>query len=93
MRVFYAVVMAAVLATPVYAQGHNKTPGPAPGPAAKTQQQIDAERAADRAYQNSLKNIPDQPAADPWGNARGLDSAKTAANKTTAKAKPTPKQP
>jgi hypothetical protein len=57
----------ASLAWPAY--GQQKTPQPAPGPPPKTQKEIEADKAADRAYQKSLRNIPDQPPADPWGGA------------------------
>jgi len=88
MRVLYAAALMAVLAGPAYAQGKTP-PGPPPAPP-KSQQEIEADRAAERAYRSSLGNIPDQPAADPWGNARSIDAPKTTA-KTPAKiaAKPT----
>jgi hypothetical protein len=86
MRVFFAAAIIASLAVgPAYAQGIK---GGAPPPAPKSRQEIEAERAAERAYKNSLKNIPDQPAADPWGIARGVDSPK-AATKDPAKRTPT----
>jgi hypothetical protein len=89
MRVVCAAAMIAMLAGPVYAQsqGKGQTPGPPPPPP-KSQQEIDAERAAERAYKNSLGNIPDQPPADPWGNARSMDAPKTAAAKIPAAKKP-----
>jgi hypothetical protein len=80
MRVLCAAALMALLAGPAYAQGKT-TPGPPPAPP-KSQQEIAADRAAERAYQSSLGNIPDQPAADPWGNARSIDAPKTGA--TTA---------
>ena len=37
----------------------------------KTQDELDAEKAQDKAYKDSLKKIPDQKApSDPWGNVR-----------------------
>ena len=92
MRAVCAVAMIAMLAGPVYAQsqGRGQTPGPPPPPP-KSQQEIDAERAAERAYKNSLGNIPDKPPADPWGNARSLDGPKNPA-KNAAKT-PATKQP
>jgi hypothetical protein len=80
MRVLYAAALMALLSGPAYAQGKT-TPGPPPAPP-KSQQEIEADRAAERAYQSSLGNIPDKPAADPWGNARAIDAPKT--NATTA---------
>ena len=88
MRVICAVAMIAMLAGPAYGQvsSQKQTPTPAPGAPPKTPQEIEADKAADRAYQSSLRNIPDQPPADPWGIARSAD-----APKTPAKAKPHPK--
>jgi hypothetical protein len=90
MRILLAVAIVIALAWPAYAQ--QKTPQPAPGPPPKTQKQIEEDKAADRAYQKSLGNIPDQPPADPWGGARSTDTPKTAA-KTAAKSKPGAKTP
>lgn len=37
----------------------------------KTQEELDAEKAQDKAYRDSLKKIPDQKApSDPWGSVR-----------------------
>jgi hypothetical protein len=77
MKILCAAALMALLAGPAYAQGKT-TPGPPPTPP-KSQQEIAAERAAERAYQSSLGNIPNQPAADPWGNARSIDAPKTGA--------------
>jgi hypothetical protein len=88
MRVFLATVIIASLAVgPVCAQGIK---GGAPPPAPKSRQEIDSERAAERAYKNSLKNIPDQPAADPWGGARAVDSPKAATKDPAKRTKRTP---
>jgi hypothetical protein len=77
MKLVLAVALIWVLAVPVYAQGlSGKAPPGPPPPAPKTQQEIQAERAADQAYKNSLRNIPDQPPADPWGAARSVDKSK-----------------
>jgi hypothetical protein len=81
MRVIYAAAMIAILTAPAYGQG--KMPGPPPAPP-KSRQEIEAERTADQRYKDSLKNIPDKPAADPWGIARGADTPP----KVTAKTHP-----
>jgi hypothetical protein len=75
MRVFCAAAMLAILAAPAYGQQGNKTPG-APAAPPKSQKEIEAERSAEKAYQNSLKSIPDKPPADPWGNARNVETPK-----------------
>jgi hypothetical protein len=79
MRLICAAAMIAMLAGPAYAQSQLKGQPPQPPKAPMSQQEIEAERAADRAYKKSLGNIPDQPPADPWGIARGADAPKSAA--------------
>jgi hypothetical protein len=85
MRALGAAALLALLCGPAFAELGGKAP-PGPPPAApKSRQEIESERAADRAYKDSLKNIPDKPPADPWGNARSVDAPKNAAKgaKTT----------
>jgi hypothetical protein len=85
MRVIFAAAMIAMLAGPAFAQiNGGKAPTGPPPPPPKSHQEIEAERAAERAYKDSLHNIPDKPAADPWGNARSAEAPK-AAVKTPAK--------
>jgi len=87
MRVVCATAMIVMLAGPVYAQ--SKAPKTLEElQSAKTPEQIEKEQAADKAYKESLKRIPDAKApADPWGNARSNDTPKAAA-KTPAAKKP-----
>jgi hypothetical protein len=88
MRIFYAAAVIAMLAGPVYAQSKPKTLEEMMD--AKTPEQIEKEKAAERAYKESLKKIPDAKApADPWGNARSTDAPKAAAKTPTAKKPPT----
>ena len=91
MKLVFAIAMIVMLTVPAFAQGLSGkgAPGPSPGPPPKSPQEIQAERAAEQAYKNSLRNIPDQPPADPWGNARSLAPPKTATNTTQAKKPPT----
>jgi len=85
MRAVCAAAMIALLIGPAHAQnGQAKPPGPPPA-APKSQQEIERERAAEKAYQNSLRNIPDQAPADPWGIVRS--------DKPKAAAKPAPAKP
>jgi hypothetical protein len=52
---------------------------------AKSQEEKDAEAARDKAYQDSLKKIPDAKApADPWGNVRSSDAPKTSAKSASS---------
>jgi hypothetical protein len=89
MRVFCAAATIAMLAGPVYAQG--KAPKTLEEMMdAKTPEQVEKERAADKAYKESLKKIPDAKApADPWGNARGTNAPNTTAKTPAAKKPPT----
>ena len=73
MVVFGAAAVIALLSGPAFAKMRTKGGGAAP-PAAKSQTEIDADKAAERAYNNSLGNIPDQAPADPWGGARNIDT-------------------
>ena len=85
MRIFCDVTMVAILAgTPVYAQEKAKTLEQMMD--AKTPDQIEKEKATERAYKESLKKIPDAKApTDPWGNARSADVPKAAAKSSTKK--------
>ena len=53
----------------------------------KSPEEIQADKAAERAYKKSLGNIPDKGPTDPWGVVRSTDTPKTAAKPDTA-AKP-----
>ena len=55
---------------PVYAQAAKPPP---PTEAPKGPGEVEREKSADQAYKRSLRNIPDQPPADPWGGARAVD--------------------
>jgi hypothetical protein len=90
MRIFCAAAIFALLAGPAFAQDK---PVPRYGDlgAAKSPQEIEADKAAEKAYNNSLKNIPDQGPVDPWGNARSSDAPKNAVkpvSKSAAKTAP-----
>jgi hypothetical protein len=54
----------------------------------KTPTEKAAEKDAERAYQRSLGNIPEQKGVDPWGIARGDGGAKADAPKSDKPAKP-----
>jgi hypothetical protein len=90
MRVFRLAAVVTLLASPAFAQvppvnllQDNKSP--------KSQEEKDAEKAREKAYQESLKKIPDVKApSDPWGNVRTSDAPKAPA-KSASSAKPKPK--
>ena len=86
MRVFHAALAIAFLAGPAYAQ---QKPIPKYGEETKdkTTQEKDADKAAERAYQRSLGNIPDQGPTDPWGAVRGNNDAPKASAAKNKKTK------
>ena len=87
MKIVRLAVVVALLTSPAYAQMPAMNllmdkPG-------KTQDEKDADAAREKAYQDTLKKIPDAKApADPWGNVRSTDAPKTAKTADKASAKP-----
>jgi hypothetical protein len=95
MKVLRATVVIALLAGSAYAQAayaqDNHIQRYGEPDKEKSQTEIQADKAAERAYKNSLGNIPDAAPTDPWGNARGAGAPKTAtkpAASTAAKTTP-----
>ena len=84
MRVFLAAMIVALLAGPAYAQTKN-VPKYGDTDKSKSPQEIAAEKEAERAYQRSLGNIPDQGPTDPWGNVRSDGAPKPVAKTSPAK--------
>jgi hypothetical protein len=103
MRVFRAAMAIAFLVACLVASlggsGYaQQAPMPKYGdePKEKSPQEKEADKAAERAYQRSLGNIPDHGPTDPWGTVRSNNDApkasvdKTSVDKTSAaKAKKT----
>src|ERR1700761_6392636 len=87
MRFFCAVAAFILLAGPAFAQADH-VPRYGEADPDKTPEQIEAAKAANKAYQRSLGNIPDQGPVDPWGSARGADASKSAAKAPPKPAKP-----
>ena len=75
-------MMTLLLAGPAYAQ---RGAPAAPQEPPKSPTQIEQEKASENAYKKSLRNIPDQPPADPWGGARAVEGPKPAAKDPPAK--------
>ena len=84
-RLLGAVAGLALLAGPALAQKGPAKYGEEDKP--KTPAEIAAEKEAERAYQRSLGNIPQQKSSDPWGTMRGDSTPPKAAAKTPAKPK------
>jgi uncharacterized protein YdeI (BOF family) len=85
MKVFRAVAMIALLSAPAFAQAPMQQAGEKDPE--KSRQQIEADKAADKAYKQSLSNIPDHAASDPWGNVRSENAPKAAAKAPAKRAK------
>ena len=84
MRIVYAAAAVMLMLTaPASAQSKASTmPTPEQMMGGKTPDQVEKEEAADKAYKESLKKIPDAKApSDPWGTARSADAAKAPATK------------
>lgn len=86
MRVFAAAVIVAFLAGPAFAQ---QKPMQKYGEEdkAKTFEEKQQEREAERAYRRSLGNIPEQKPVDPWGAVRSDAAAKPEAKAPAKKTK------
>ncbi len=83
MRVFLAAVMIMLSAATALAQQH--VPRYGEKDKEKSQSDIEADKAAERAYQRSLGNIPDQGPSDPWGTVRTNGAPKTSTSTSGAK--------
>lgn len=92
MKIAGLVAVIALLAGQALAQmPQPHTQGPGEPDPEKTRSQIEAEKEAERAYRRSLGNIQEQKATDPWGIARGDNTAPKAAAKTPPPKPKTPK--
>lgn len=94
MKIFRAAALIGLLAGPAFAQAP-QAPVPQYGEPDKdkTPSQIQQTKDAEKAYKNSLSNVPDKGPVDPWGNTRNVGEPKAAkaAARTGAKAVPKPK--
>ena len=77
MKLLSVVAVIALLVGPVYAQ--NAVPKYGETDKEKTSQQKADDREAERAYNKSLQNIPDQKSTDSWGSVRSDNAPKAAA--------------
>jgi hypothetical protein len=64
-----AIAAIALLAVPAYGQARGKG-GKRPEDSQQTQEQKQKNAAAEKAYKDALKRIPDQKNSDPWANMR-----------------------
>jgi hypothetical protein len=80
MRVFRLAAVMALLAGPAYAQMSTPNINLIPELQSKTPEEKEQEAQQQKAYNDSLKKIPDaKVSADPWGNVRAVDAPKTSA--------------
>jgi hypothetical protein len=87
MRALVAAVMIVLMAGPAFAQ-QQAVPRYGDIDKDKTPQQKEEERNAERAYQRSLRNIPDKAGSnDPWGAVRSDNAPPSATNPTQKKSK------
>ena len=79
MRIFSAAaVLVLVLVQPAFAQ-QKRLPAYGEEDKEKTFNERLDERERQKAYDRSMKNIPDKGPTDPWGTVRSNDAPKTAA--------------
>ena len=81
MKILGAVAVIVLLAGPAYAQDQH-VPKYGETEKDKSPAQKEADKEAERAYQRSLGNIPEQKGADPWGAVRSDNAPPKAAVKT-----------
>jgi hypothetical protein len=80
----FAASIVAILAAPALAQ-EDHVPTYGEKDKDKTPAQIQGEKAAERAYKNSLGNIPDKGPSDPWGAVRSTDAPKASSSASKTK--------
>jgi hypothetical protein len=92
MKLLRVAAVMTLMIGPAYAQ--MQTPSInllADGPS-KTPDEIEADQAKEKAYQDTLRKIPDAKTSnDPWGGVRSSDASKTSADKTPAAKTPASK--
>ena len=77
MRVFRLAAVMALLAGPAYAQMSTPNINLIPELQSKTPEEKEQEAQQQKAYNDSLKKIPDaKVSADPWGTVRSADTPK-----------------
>ena len=87
MKMIGIVAVMALLAGPAWAQSQPMQKYGDPDKV-KSPADIAREKDAQRAYERSLGNIPEQKSTDPWGAVRSDNAAPKAAAKAPAKPKP-----
>ena len=91
MKVLGAAAIIMLLAGPVFAQQQAPMQKYGDKDKEKTPNELEQERAAQRAYERSLGSVPDKGPVDPWGIARSADAPKGDAKAAAKTASPKPK--
>jgi hypothetical protein len=69
-RVIVGLAAIVLLISPAYAQSRGKGGSKSPDGSQQTEDKKKKEAAADKAYKDALRRIPDQKVADPWAKLR-----------------------
>jgi hypothetical protein len=92
MKLLRVAAVMTLMIGPAYAQMQTPTINLLADGPSKTPDEIEADQAKEKAYQDTLRKIPDAKASnDPWGGVRSSDASKTSADKTPAAKTPTSK--
>jgi hypothetical protein len=85
MKLVRVAAVMALMIGPAYAQMQTPNINLLADTPSKTPDEIEADQAREKAYQDTLRKIPDAKApSDPWGGVRSSDATKTPAAKTPA---------
>ena len=69
-RVIVVLAAIALLISPAYAQSRGKGGSKRPDNSQQTEDKKKKETAAEKAYKDALRSIPDQKLSDPWAKVR-----------------------
>jgi len=83
MKLLRVAAVMTLMIGPAYAQMQTPTINLLADGPSKTPDEIEADQAKEKAYQDTLRKIPDVKVSnDPWGGVRSSDASKTSADKT-----------
>jgi hypothetical protein len=85
MKLLRVAAVMTLMIGPAYAQMQTPNINLLADAPSKTPDEIEADQAREKAYQDTLKKIPNAKVSnDPWGGVRSSDASKTSADKTPA---------
>ena len=92
MKLLRVAAVMALMIGPAYAQMQTPNINLLADSPSKTPDEIEADQAREKAYQDTLKKIPNAKVSnDPWGGVRNSDASKNSADKSPAAKTPTSK--